>query len=83
MRGALLIFKKEFLELSKDRRTLFFAFVFPLVLWPLLFGMMAKLGKNSSVTVDLADAAFRRAFTIEPDWGWRGLRTELGKDMST
>jgi len=29
--------------------------------------MMAKLGKDSSATVDLADAAFRRAFAIEPD----------------
>jgi DNA-binding winged helix-turn-helix (wHTH) protein len=29
--------------------------------------MIAKLGKDSSATVDLADAAFRRAFAIEPD----------------
>jgi DNA-binding winged helix-turn-helix (wHTH) protein len=29
--------------------------------------MMAKVGKDSPVTVDLADAAFRRAFAIEPD----------------
>jgi len=29
MRGALLILKKEFLELSKDRRTLFFTFIMP------------------------------------------------------
>jgi len=48
MRGAMLIFKKEFLELSKDRRTLFFTFAFPLLLWPLLFGMMAKLGQSDS-----------------------------------
>jgi len=46
MRGALLIAKKEFLELSKDRKTMFFAFVMPFLLYPLIFGMMAKLGKR-------------------------------------
>jgi DNA-binding winged helix-turn-helix (wHTH) protein len=29
--------------------------------------MMAKLGKDSVITVDLADAAFKRAFAIEPE----------------
>ena len=46
MRGALLIAKKEFLELSKDRKTLFFAFVLPFLLYPAIFGMMAKMGKR-------------------------------------
>lgn len=46
MRGALLIVKKEFMELSKDRKTMFFTFVMPLVLFPLLFGMIGKLGKS-------------------------------------
>ena len=46
MRGALLIAKKEFLELSKDRKTMFFAFVLPFLLYPVIFGMMAKLGKR-------------------------------------
>ena len=41
MRGALLIAKKEFLELSKDRKTMFFAFVLPFLLYPAIFGMMA------------------------------------------
>ena len=46
MRGALLIARKEFLELSKDRKTLFFTFVLPFLLYPALFGMMAKMGKR-------------------------------------
>lgn len=46
MRGAWLILKKEFLELSKDRKTLFFTFVMPLILYPVLFTMMARLSKN-------------------------------------
>lgn len=48
MRGALLVCKKEFLELSKDRRTLFFIFAIPLLLYPLLFGMMTKLAQTDS-----------------------------------
>lgn len=48
MRGALLIWKKEFLELSKDRKTLFFTFVMPLILYPLLFGMIGKLNKSDT-----------------------------------
>jgi sodium transport system permease protein len=46
MRGALLIAKKEFLELSKDRKTMFMVFVLPFLLYPVIFGMMAKLGKR-------------------------------------
>lgn len=48
MRGALLIAKKEFLELSKDRKTMFFAFVLPFLLYPAMFGMMAKMGKRDA-----------------------------------
>ena len=43
MRGAWLVMKKEFLELSKDRKTLFFMFAMPLILYPALFGMMSKM----------------------------------------
>jgi len=46
MRGALLIAKKEFLELTKDRKTLFLVFVVPFLLYPLMFGVMAKMGKR-------------------------------------
>ena len=48
MRGALLIAKKEFLELSKDRRTMFFTFLLPFLLYPALFGMLAKMGKRDA-----------------------------------
>lgn len=47
MKGALLIAKKEFLELSKDRKTMFLAFVLPFLLYPAIFGMMAKMGKRN------------------------------------
>ena len=43
MRGAWLVMKKEFLELTKDRKTLFFTFVMPLILYPVIFGMMGKM----------------------------------------
>jgi sodium transport system permease protein len=46
MRGALLIAKKEFLELSKDKKTMFLAFVLPFLLYPAIFGMMAKMGRR-------------------------------------
>jgi sodium transport system permease protein len=48
MRGALLIVKKEFMELSKDRKTMFFTFVMPLILYPLIFTMMNRLGSNDA-----------------------------------
>jgi sodium transport system permease protein len=48
MRGALLILKKEFLELSKDRRTLFFTFVMPLILYPLMFAILGRLGDRDA-----------------------------------
>ena len=43
MRGALLVCKKEFLELSKDRKTMFFTFLLPFLLYPLIFGMLGKM----------------------------------------
>ncbi|WP_243300718.1 ABC transporter permease [Geothrix oryzisoli] len=46
MRGALLIAKKEFLELSKDRKTMFFAFVLPFLIYPAIFGMIARMEKR-------------------------------------
>ena len=46
MRGAWLVMKKEFLELTKDKRTLFFTFIMPLVLYPALFTMIAKMGQR-------------------------------------
>lgn len=43
MRGAWLVMKKEFMELMKDRKTMFFSFGMPLILYPALFGMMSKM----------------------------------------
>lgn len=46
MRGAWLVMKKEFMELAKDKRTLFFTFVMPLFLYPALFAMIAKMSQR-------------------------------------
>lgn len=48
MRGVGLIFKKEWMEFSKDRRTLFFTFVIPLILFPAIFMMMTKMAQGDS-----------------------------------
>ena len=48
MRGVGLIFKKEWMEFSKDRRTLFFTFVIPLILFPAIFIMMTKMAQGDS-----------------------------------
>jgi len=50
MRGAFLVCKKEFMELSKDRKTLFFTFLMPFILYPLLFGMLGKLIQKDSTS---------------------------------
>ena len=46
MRGAWLVMKKEFLELAKDKRTLFFTFIVPMFLYPAIFVMIAKMGQR-------------------------------------
>ncbi len=48
MRGAFLICKKEFLELAKDKRTLFFTFVLPILLYPVLFLVVGSLGRSDA-----------------------------------
>lgn len=64
MRGAWLICKKEFLELSKDRRTLFLTFAMPLLLYPLIFGMMSKLGEADSKRIT---GRASRVFLADPE----------------
>jgi sodium transport system permease protein len=44
VRGALLILRKEYRELAKDRRTLFFTFLLPLILYPAIFGITGGMG---------------------------------------
>ncbi len=46
MRGALLVFKKEFMEFTKDRKTMFFTLVLPLLLMPSIFLMVNALGQS-------------------------------------
>ncbi|MDR3672423.1 MAG: ABC transporter permease [Holophaga sp.] len=46
----MLILKKEFMELSKDRKTLFFTFVMPLILYPLIFLMLGRLGSSDAAS---------------------------------
>lgn len=48
MRGVFLILKKEFMELLRDRKTLFFTLFVPLLIYPLMFSMMNKLGESDS-----------------------------------
>ncbi len=48
MKGVGLIFKKEWMEFSKDRRTMFFTFVIPLILFPAIFTLMTKMAQGDS-----------------------------------
>jgi len=70
MRGALLIAKKEFLELSKDRKTMFFAFVLPFLLYPGIFAMMAKMGKRDA---DQNRNKASRVYLSDPSGAIEGL----------
>lgn len=63
MRSAFLVCKKEFIELAKDRKTLFFTFLLPFLLYPVLFGMMSKLSKRDS---DQRKSKPSRVWVIDP-----------------
>jgi sodium transport system permease protein len=76
MRGALLIAKKEFLELSKDRKTMFFAFVLPFLLYPAIFGMMAKMGKRDEVKNQNKAS---RVYVSDPSGALTGVLATEGK----
>jgi len=52
MRGALLVCRKEFLELFRDRRTLFFTFFVPVLLYPLVFFLIAGLGQREALRLE-------------------------------
>lgn len=43
MKGALLLYRKELLQAVRDRRTVVMTLVFPVVFYPLLFGLMGDL----------------------------------------
>ena len=76
MRGALLIAKKEFLELSKDKKTMFFAFVLPFLLYPAIFGMMAKMGKRDA---DQNRNKASRVYVSDPSGALNGILAANGK----
>lgn len=46
MRGTFLVLKKELIEFSKDRKTLFFTLLFPLLIYPIVFTMMTSLARR-------------------------------------
>ena len=48
MKAALLVLKKEFLELSKDRGPCSSPSCMPLILYPLIFAMMGRLGSHDA-----------------------------------
>lgn len=48
MRGTWLIFRKELMEFFKDRKTVFFTLILPILLYPAIFSMMTKLAKGDS-----------------------------------
>jgi sodium transport system permease protein len=70
MRGALLIAKKEALEFSKNRRALFLLFVLPFLLYPALFGMMAKMAHRNE---DQNRSRPSRIFLSDPSQAISGL----------
>jgi sodium transport system permease protein len=51
MRGAWLVLKKEVLEFTKDRKTMFFTLAMPIILYPLLFGMIGKMTRRDDQQV--------------------------------
>lgn len=75
MNFAWLVFKKEIVEFFKDKKTVFFALVMPLILFPVIFTMMVKMGKRDAdqrrgqpskvVLVDPGNV-LRKAFESEP-----------------
>lgn len=85
MRGAILVCKKEFLELLKDKRTLFFTFLLPILLYPVLFLLVASLGRrdadrraDSASRIAIVDPAGVLAPRLETDR--RFTRVAVGND---
>src|SRR5260221_11166801 len=75
MRGALLIFKKELMEFSRDGRTMFFTLVMPLILYTAIFSIMAKLGRRNDE--ELKNQPSRVAL-VDPDRILTPLLTAAG-----
>lgn len=76
MRGTLLVMKKELIEFMKDRKTIFFL-AFPMLLYPLIFGMMTKLGRQDA---DKRKSSPSRVVLVDPS---SALKPVLEKDAKT
>ena len=46
MKRAIVIFKKELLDTVRDRKAIFFMFIFPILLFPLIIGITTKIQMN-------------------------------------
>ena len=46
MKRAIVIFKKEMLDTLRDRKAIFFMFIFPILLFPLIIGITTKIQMN-------------------------------------
>ncbi|MDR0498761.1 MAG: ABC transporter permease [Holophagales bacterium] len=64
MKGIWLVLKKELIEFTKDRKTMFFTLALPVVLYPLLFGMIGKMvsrevqqARSSQTRIALIDSS--------------------------
>lgn len=78
MRGTWLIFRKEMLEFSKDRKTVFFTFILPLILYPTIFTMMTKLAKGDS---DKQKGRPSRVVLIDPTSAIRPVLQQDAKEF--
>lgn len=70
MRQVFIIFKKEFIDTLRDRRSLFRMFIIPLGIFPLIFGVVGAIEKNST---DNEEARELRVGLLAPsvDLGFR------------
>ncbi|MFO8033732.1 MAG: ABC transporter permease subunit [Candidatus Bipolaricaulota bacterium] len=65
MSGALLLLRKELLQAVRDRRTVLLTVLFPLVFYPLLFGLMGSMVEREQA--QLAELVPRLAVVGEED----------------
>ncbi len=78
MRGVGLIFKKEWMEFSKDKRTLFFTFIMPLILYPAIFTMMTKMAQGDR---DRRHGQASRIVVVDPSNALKPILSLDSKDF--
>ena len=59
------VFKKELTELLRDKKTLLFVVVFPIVVFPLLFAVVAFI--SSQAALDAEREAVDKTAQLRPD----------------